>query len=195
MWPERRVPSSVLKPLPLHPCGLLEWVLSAFRALIGLIRRRQERSSSADPSLVIRLAPSHPAPRPRQRSRPAPTPAAAAAAATPILTSVSLAGPGHARFSYARPHLRRATLPSCGDMRRGPRTVPALGLMCLCLGEWPLGPPGLRGGEGWAPALPGGHKDIVLYLDRSLPEWDSGCGMEIGAGRGGAILPVAWLCW
>lgn len=139
--------SALVHPPAPHP--LLERVPTARSALIGLIWRPRERSCGADPNLVIRLAPSyHPALPPRAHS--------CRSRRHPHCHLCAPPGPGHALCSCARPRLRGATLLARGDMRLDPQAALALGLLRLCLGEWPLGPAGLGGGEGWVPALPGG---------------------------------------
>lgn len=48
-------------------------------------------------------------------------------------------------------------------MRRGRWAALALGLLRLCLGEWPLGPAGRVDGEGGGRRRhPDGHRDVVL---------------------------------
>lgn len=78
-------------------------------------------------------------------------------------------------------------------MRLDPQAALALGLLRLCLGEWPLGPAGLGGGEGRVPALPGGTQRHSSGLFTSRVRLQLGDG-DLSRKEGGDSSSF-WLGW
>lgn len=78
-------------------------------------------------------------------------------------------------------------------MRLDPQAALALGLLRLCLGEWPLGPAGLGGGEGWVPALPRGTQRHSSGLFTSRVRLQLGDGDR--SRKEGGDSSSFWLGW